>query len=108
GVLDVGAGTGRFSLALASRAARVLAVEPNGSMLGILRDEARRLNVDNLELRQGRWEQSGDLRADVVIASHVLYPIEDAASFLLKLDAATRRRCFVSMRALHLDELTDP
>src|SRR5437762_3492660 len=32
-VLDVGAGTGRFSVALAPLAERVIAVEPNGSML---------------------------------------------------------------------------
>ncbi len=107
-VLDVGAGTGRFALALAARAADVLAVEPNLSMLTILREEAARQGVANLRTLQRRWEECDELSADVVLASHVLYPLAEAAPFLARLDRATRRRCFVSLRAIHLDELTDP
>ena len=107
-VLDVGAGTGRFTLALAPRAARVIAVEPNASMLAPLQEELARQRLQNVEVIQARWEECADLTADVVIASHVLYPLEDAAGFLRRLDRATRRRCFVTLRALHLDALTDP
>src|ERR1700730_2003967 len=39
-VLDVGAGTGRFTLALAPQAQHVTAVEPNSSMLNYLRQDA--------------------------------------------------------------------
>jgi hypothetical protein len=76
-------------------------------MLGILRAEVERLGLRNVELVQGRWQDCGLLEADIVLASHVLYPLEDADAFLVRLDAATRRRCFVSLRALHLDALTD-
>jgi len=38
-VLDVGAGTGRFLLALAPTAEHITAVEPNAAMLGYLRKE---------------------------------------------------------------------
>jgi hypothetical protein len=36
--------------------------------------------------------------ADVVICSHVLYPIDDVASFVLRLDAHARRRVFLYLR----------
>ncbi|MFL5626282.1 MAG: class I SAM-dependent methyltransferase, partial [Ktedonobacteraceae bacterium] len=39
-VLDVGAGTGRFTLALAPQARHVTALEPNASMLSYLRQDA--------------------------------------------------------------------
>ncbi len=39
-VADVGAGTGKASLAMASRGWRVTAVEPGGTMLAVLRDRA--------------------------------------------------------------------
>src|SRR5436190_6251716 len=106
-VVDVGAGTGRFSVALAALAERVIAVEPNGSMLGILREELAERRIHNVEVHQARWEDCEGIQADIVVASHVLYPIADAAGFLHRLDAATRRCCFVTMRGLHLDALTD-
>ena len=39
-ILDVGAGTGRFTLALAPQAKHIIAVEPNAAMLGYLRQDA--------------------------------------------------------------------
>src|SRR5690242_21798350 len=39
-VLDVGAGTGRFALALAPLARHIIAVEPSASMLNYLRHDA--------------------------------------------------------------------
>src|SRR5690348_17275186 len=39
-VLDVGAGTGRFALALAPLARQIIAVEPNVTMLNFLRQDA--------------------------------------------------------------------
>ena len=41
-VLDVGAGTGRHTLALAPHVARVVAVDPSPAMLGLLREDRRR------------------------------------------------------------------
>src|SRR5690349_19057740 len=38
-VLDVGAGTGRFTLALAPQAKHITAVEPNSAMLDYLRQD---------------------------------------------------------------------
>jgi len=75
-VLDVGAGTGRFALALAPHVRQVTALEPNGSMLHYLRQEIEASGTSNIVTMQARWEDvSADLRADIVICSHVLYPI---------------------------------
>jgi SAM-dependent methyltransferase len=80
-VLDVGAGTGRFSLALAPSARHITAVEPNAAMLGYLRHDAD---------GQG----------------HVLYPIVDIEPFLAKLTKATGHMCYIYMRATSIDALT--
>lgn len=108
-LLDVGAGTGRFSLALAPLARQVTALEPNVSMLNYLRKEIAAAGVSNLNVLQSSWEDApADLRADVVICSHVLYPILEIVPFLKKLDAASERACFLYMRATSLDTLTAP
>lgn len=107
--LDVGAGTGRYTLALAARARQVIAVEPNAAMLDFLRNDAREHGATNISYVQATWQDApGDLHADIVICSHVLYPIMDIVPFLTKLQAATRRTCYISMRATPFDAITAP
>jgi SAM-dependent methyltransferase len=106
-VLDVGAGTGRFTLALAPHVKHITAVEPSASMLNYLRQDAREQGLTNISLVQSTWQDaSDDLQADTVICSHVLYPIMDIMPFLAKLQTATRDTCYIYMRATHIDALT--
>ena len=108
-ILDVGAGTGRFALALAPFARQVTALEPNGPMLGYLRAEIEASGTGNITTMQCRWEDApADVRADIVICSHVLYPILDIAPFLRKLDSASEQVCYLYLRATPIDALTAP
>jgi len=108
-VLDVGAGTGRFTLALAPQAKHITAVEPNASMLDLLRQDAQEQKLSNISYLQNTWQDTPtDLSADIVICSHVLYPLKDIVPFLSKLQAATRQACYIYMRATPIDALTAP
>ncbi len=106
-VLDVGAGTGRLAFALAPQAKEVIAVEPNAAMLEYLRRDVQEQGLTNVSSLQMTWQDApGDLSADIVICSHVLYPIRDIVPFLAKLQAATRVACYIYMRATPIDALT--
>jgi 2-polyprenyl-3-methyl-5-hydroxy-6-metoxy-1,4-benzoquinol methylase len=106
-VLDVGAGTGRFTLALAPLAQHTIAVEPNATMLDYLRRDAGEQGLTNISCIQTTWQDApNDLHADIVICSHVLYPIRDIVPFLTKLQAATRGKCYIYMRVTQMDSLT--
>lgn len=108
-VLDVGAGTGRYVLALAPLVKHVYAVEPNASMLSYLQADARARGITNISSIASIWQEADPtLRADVSLCSHVLYPILDLGRFLTKLHAATRHTCFLFMRATSFDEISDP
>jgi SAM-dependent methyltransferase len=98
-VLDVGAGTGRYTLALAPHVARVVAVDPSEAMLGLLREDVRAHGLRNVETVLSGWMETDARPADVVICSHVLYPIADVAPFLRKLEAAAKERVYVYLRA---------
>ncbi|OLB46596.1 MAG: hypothetical protein AUH05_01325 [Ktedonobacter sp. 13_2_20CM_53_11] len=106
-VLDVGAGTGRFLLALAPTAGHITAVEPNAAMLGYLRKDADGQGLTNITIIQSIWQDAPEtLAADIVICSHVLYPIVDIVPFLAKLIKATGHICYIYMRATSIDALT--
>lgn len=106
-LLDVGAGTGRFSLALAPQVDQIIAVEPSTAMLDFLRQDAATKDVHNISYVQSTWQEApDDLRADVVICSHVVYPIRDIELFLSKLHKASLQVCYLYARASHIDSLT--
>lgn len=106
-VLDVGAGTGRFTLALAPHVGHVIAVEPNARMLHYLQQGASERGITNITSIAATWEAApDDLQADIVLCSHVLYPIKELDIFLAKLRAATRRTYYLYLRATHFDALT--
>jgi SAM-dependent methyltransferase len=108
-VLDVGAGTGRFSLALAPQTEHIIAVEPSVAMMDFLRRDAAEKGLSNISYVQTTWQEAPDnLQADIVICSHVLYPIRDIVPFLVKLQKATRQACYIYLRATHIDAATAP
>ena len=96
--LDVGAGTGRHTLALAPHVARMLAVEPSAAMLGLLREDVEAQKLTNVETIASGWLQAEVEPADVVLCSHVLYPIADPVPFIRKLEASARQRVYVYLR----------
>ncbi len=98
-VLDVGAGTGRHTLALAPRVRRVVAVDPSEAMLGFLREDVEAQGLHNVETLLSEWMAADVEPADFVLCSHVLYPIADIVPFVRKLDASAKRRVFVYLRS---------
>lgn len=97
-VLDVGAGTGRHTLALAKHVRSVTAVDPSQAMLDLLREDVAEHGLDNVRVVQSEWMTADVPAADVVICSHVLYPIDDVASFVRRLDEHAKQRVFIYLR----------
>jgi SAM-dependent methyltransferase len=97
-VLDVGAGTGRHTLALAPHVGRVTAVDPSPAMLGLLREDVDAERLTNVEIVQSEWLAADVVPADIVLCSHVLYPIADVVPFVRKLEAAAIQRVYVYLR----------
>jgi SAM-dependent methyltransferase len=91
--LDIGAGGGRFTLPIALRAGRVIAVEPSEGMRGVLQQGIDELGVDNIDVVPSLWPVEGEIAADVAFMSHVGYDIEDIGPFLDAMEASARRLC---------------
>lgn len=107
-VLDVGAGPGRFTLALAPHVAAVTAVDPARALLDTCRRRAARAGLANVTAVHSRWEDAEVAPADVVFSSYVVTLVPDAARFLAKLDAAATGRAFLYLGAFTADAVMDP
>jgi SAM-dependent methyltransferase len=107
-VLDVGAGPGRFTLALAPHVASVTAVDPAGKMLDICRRQAAKAGLTNVTVVHSRWEDAEVAPADVAFSSYVVTLVPDAARFLAKVDAAATQRAFLYLGAYTADAIMDP
>jgi len=82
-VLEVGAGTGRFSLALSRRSGEVVALDLSEAMLAVLREKARAEGLDNIQTLAGDLHRL-DLEQtfDLVCAFSVLEYSPDLAGAL--------------------------
>ncbi len=107
--LDVGAGTGRFTLNLAAHRGRVTAVDPSPRMLRILRRQAATRGLSDL-IRPvlGRWEDVEVEPAHVAFSSYVLPAVEDAPLFLAKLSDHAWGEVFLYLGAFSMDAVLDP
>jgi len=86
-VVDVGAGTGAFSIPLACAGFTVYALEPAAGMRSILSDKIKNTSL-NLTIYPHTLESITGLKADACIAMHSLYgikPLEKALSKMMQI-----------------------
>jgi SAM-dependent methyltransferase len=92
--IDIGAGGGRYSLAIALLARRVYAVEPSAGMRQAILEAAQEHAIENIDVYGERWPaESTAPVADVALISHVGYDIADIGPFLDEMDAHASRLC---------------
>jgi 2-polyprenyl-3-methyl-5-hydroxy-6-metoxy-1,4-benzoquinol methylase len=98
-VLDIGAGTGAWSILLAGHAKNVTAVEPSRSMIEVMQQSLADEHIANVAIIQGSWPDAEVEPHDFSLCSHAMYGCPDLAAFIRRMVERTRRMCFLLLRA---------
>lgn len=99
-VLDIGCGPGTLAIPLAKRVKQVIAIDFSKDMLRELEDFAAREGVHNITTYHLGWDDdwSGLPKVDISVASRSV-EVQDINAALEKLNAQTRRACYVTYKA---------
>ena len=101
--LDVGCNEGFFSLALSRLTRRVTAVDPRAENLRRARFVKEALDVDNIDLKQGRVEtvaRDVGRTYDLTLLFGVLYHVEDPMLCLRQMAAVTGDLCLIETQVV--------
>ncbi len=97
-LLEVGAGSGRWTISLAKIAKTVTVIEPSDAMLDMLLENIATANVNNIHILQTSWEEAVVQPHDVIVCAHAMYASPDLAAFVHKMEQYARKRCYLAMR----------
>jgi SAM-dependent methyltransferase len=97
-VLDIGAGSGRWTIPLARRAQSVTAIEPADDMAAILRQNLNSAGLQNVNILQSTWEAAETPVHDVTVCAHAMYSSPDLAAFVRKMEKLSRKACYLAIR----------
>lgn len=97
-LLDVGAGSGRWTIPAARIIKSVTAVEPSEAMLSMLRENITAANLNNIRVLKAHWGQAIVEQHDVVVSAHAIYTSQDFAAFVRKMEQYARERCYLALR----------
>lgn len=94
-VLDVGGGSGRYALPLATRARRVTVVEHSEDSIELLNERASEAGITNIAVINETWEEAQAPMADMVLCSLVLHHVPDVVPFVSKLQDHAKGRVVI-------------
>lgn len=97
-VLDIGAGSGRWTIPLARVAGNVTTIEPSTAMRDMLSENIEAARLNNIQIIQAPWEESIVAPHDIVVCAHAMYSNPDLSSFVSKQEKHAKRTCYLAMR----------
>lgn len=103
--LEVGAGTGLLSFALAGRLSRVVASDPSQGMVDILEDKIRQSGIGNIaSLRCGDDLDGVDGPFDLVLLQMALHHVPDPRAFLGRAAGKIRQGGWIAVADLDTED----
>ncbi len=94
-VLDVGGGSGRLAMPLATHTKQVTVVEPSEDSIELLKERAADADITNITIVNEVWAEAEVPPADIVLCSLVLHHVMDAVPFVERLAQHAKDRVVI-------------
>lgn len=104
-ILDIGAGTGSWSVLFSKYLRKVTAIEPSKAMREVFQEKIRNNSVNNIKILPEKWPESNPEPHDFVFCSHAMYGVPDFPAFIKKMIDRSQKMCFLLIRAPSLNGL---
>ncbi|WP_432408993.1 class I SAM-dependent methyltransferase [Wukongibacter sp. M2B1] len=91
-IIEIGCGTGKFTLPIASHSKSVLAIDFSKDMLSVLEEKLEDYNISNIITKHGKWEEVQIDDADVIFNVNAIYRMWNIKDSLLKMNAHAKEK----------------
>lgn len=98
-MIDIGAGTGAWSILFSQSLKKITAVEPSKAMREVFKGKINQKGIHNIEIIPGMWPECDPEPHDYVFCSHAMYGVIDFPAFVKKMNDRSRKLCFLLIRA---------
>ena len=97
-IVDIGAGSGRWTIPLAKIARTATAIEPSIAMANMLRENLASAGVGNVEIVESSWEEAVVKSHDIIVCAHAMYASPDLRAFVRKVEQYAKKSCYLALR----------
>lgn len=104
-LVDIGAGTGAWTMLFAHQVRSVTAVEPSQAMRAVLQENLRAEGIENVRILPQRWEEAECSSHSICFCSHAMYGVADFPAFIRKMDQCATWGCFLLIRVPSPEDL---
>ena len=94
-IIDIGSGTGFFSIPLAEAEHMVTSIEPSLEMINIMKRNSAQEVLSSINICQSRWEDWRGEFHDAAIAVHSLYPMPDIKEALSLINISASKKIII-------------
>lgn len=102
-VLDIGSGTGSWSLFMAERCARVTALDSSPGMRRVIARKIEEKEAHNVSVVAGHWPDADVGRHDICFCAHAMYGEGDLEAFALRMDELAECECLFIVRSSRME-----
>ncbi len=96
--IEIGPGSGRWTIPLAHKVKMVTEIEPSAEMAEILSQNIASAGLNNVIILPEIWEKAEPGRHDICVCAHAMYNSPDLASFVRKMETQAEKLCALSIR----------
>lgn len=89
-VIEIGCGTGKFTLPMAKYSKKILAIDFSEHMLSVIKGKIQNNDISNIVTKQGKWEDVNINDVDAVFNINAIYRMWNIKDALLKMNAKAK------------------